>query len=560
MGGRRHPRQLSTTTAGQGAHVLGLARSHRGLGPRVAVPATNTKTRTWQLDKAPRAWNQATMEALLGNQEAYKDIQITKKQIRGQTTTWWFTATTRTDLDVHPIFATLDEQTHELWAFLAAPSRRHTHTHTSSRHIHDTSTTKWQVPNHHSTHSTHSTTTGHGTVTKEAAPAEGEKASDQATKRQCVEHRQIPEGFTKQDLPKDGACMFHGLAKGLTTDSKPILGLQTRGETLAHMLKHAKTYQDLWDGLYANGNKAPTFEAYINDMQRPDAWGGYLELTAAARHYNTRIYIVPEKATDDIMVFHDSSKATTTIALWYTGTHYDYLQPHNGIPDTILQQRGKPKQGLRGGGGSTRTQHTVWTSKATTTQQQQHTVFTSKQPTATPAASDNEDLDVDDFLPPPPPPQHTPDTTPWQHAMRKRTLRTTRGPNNSSFHANGSITWKCPLCPFTTSHGHRQHPPASSATTCSQSHTNSKANTSKHAIQRPESRNDYPESAKPHGSLQWLPTSPPRLQDGTATSAQQECHSKQPTTTTLREPGTHYGHMHRPSTTKQIAKNGDAGA
>lgn len=163
---------------------------------------------------------------------------------------------------------------------------------------------------------------------------------------------------------------------------------------------------------------------------------------------HTHLYIVPEKATDEIMVFDDSSKANNTIGLWYTGTHYDYLQPNDGIPEAFLQQQGKPKQGLRGGGGSKHTQQTVWTSKATT---EQHTVFTSTQPTTAPAHSDIEDLDVDDFLPPPPQPQHTPETTPRQNAMRKRVLRTTRGANNSSFHANGSIAWKCPLCPFKTS-------------------------------------------------------------------------------------------------------------
>ena len=152
------------------------------------------------------------------------------------------------------------------------------------------------------------------------------KHSEQPQKKQCVASRPIPAGLTKVPMPA-GSC-FHSIA-------------QARAETLAHIHKHAETYTDLCDGLMPDDSKAPSWAAYLDHMQKQTAWGGYLEITAAAWYC-----IVPEKASEETMCFHNSRRATADIILWYDGTHYDYIRPQDNIPEDIITQRGKPKQGF----------------------------------------------------------------------------------------------------------------------------------------------------------------------------------------------------------------------
>ncbi len=76
----------------------------------------------------------------------------------------------------------------------------------------------------------------------------------------------------------------------------------------------------------------------------PFTWGGFLEITAAARHWNCRIILIPEDATDEPMSFHNEPNVKNTIALWYNGAHYDYLEPvaiDLTIPDEVLTQKGE---------------------------------------------------------------------------------------------------------------------------------------------------------------------------------------------------------------------------
>jgi hypothetical protein len=266
---------------------------------RVATEASTEKTRTWQLDQAPRAWNQHTVEQLISSQPAFTDTHITRKQVRGKVTTWWFTATSAADLDLHPIFATIDDEIYELWAKLAPPTRKAEHAR--SWHIHDTSTMQWHPPPQ--PRGTHAGTSK-GTITVETPdPDDANKPSEQPQKKQCVASRHVPDGLTKVAMPADGSCLFHSIAQALTDSTgKEILGIQTRAETLAHIHKHTDTYIALWDGLMPD-DKAPSFAAYIDHMQKHTAWGGRIFGTHRNRH------------TPDITTNASSSDSYTQLTL-----------------------------------------------------------------------------------------------------------------------------------------------------------------------------------------------------------------------------------------------------
>ena len=107
------------------------------------------------------------------------------------------------------------------------------------------------------------------------------------------------------------------------------------------------------------GDKAPSFDAYLQAMLNVDSWGSSLEIKALARQFDTKVILVPETLHLDPILFHKQG-TKGTIVLWHTGTHFDCLQgelvglqprPYRGVDDV-----------LRGGGDiCPPSPNTVWT-------------------------------------------------------------------------------------------------------------------------------------------------------------------------------------------------------
>lgn len=93
--------------------------------------------------------------------------------------------------------------------------------------------------------------------------------------------------------------------------------------------------------------------------------GGGLEVLAAARHYNITIHVVPTATDVAICALHASAKEG--IVLWYTGNHYDLLEPQSvEAYDRVAKNRMPGStQGLRGGGGGESTQGNIDHERAT---------------------------------------------------------------------------------------------------------------------------------------------------------------------------------------------------
>lgn len=411
-------------------HQWGLARGPRGLGARIEAEASTQHTRTWQLDRTPREWTQHTVQDLLQANPAFEHTHIIKKQVRGPTATWWFQATTQKELDLHPIFATLDNNNLELWARLAPPTRRTGST--KAWPIKDPSVLQW-------THDRTSLSIGTGaTKMEEAQPQNGNRSpSGQPQKRQCIPIRDIPKGFLKEEVPGDGACLFHCLGKAFSTPTNEILAIQARAEVVAHLNKHQETYAPLWDGLQPDNSKGTTFTAYLEEMQKPTTWGGWLELTAAARHWNTRIIIVPETLADDIMVFHDSRRAEhTTIR----------RASHNGGSEeepTLHTHAGQASHHHHAG-------HTVFTSDSSRGTPAATT--TSQPPTAANHGPQHPQQQPSHPRRRQPPPQRQHMARGWRAQLRHPHTQHTRGPHHSRFGDHNRLVWKCPLCPYETAH------------------------------------------------------------------------------------------------------------
>ena len=240
---------------------------------------------------------------------------------------------------------------------------------------------------------------------------------------------------------------------------------RTPGACRAHSAHaaHEQRYKDLWDKTYPDGTACDDFNQYISTMQQQTSWGGYWEITAAARLYNKRIYVMPENEAEEVMVFHDTEKATGNIVLWYNGSHYDWLKPKcekGTVPTVVLSQRGKPQKPLRGGGKSV---------KAVFTTSSPRTVFThsSKSPAKASARKSlnkeeesraasacvsavrttMEEVEAPELQLQQQRKQEQ-GSRPWREALRKRSIRQLRGEHQSRFATHDTVGWTCPLCAF----------------------------------------------------------------------------------------------------------------
>ena len=108
------------------------------------------------------------------------------------------------------------------WARLAPPTRRTGST--KAWPIKDPSVLQW-------THDRTSLSIGTGaTKMEEAQPQNGNRSpSGQPQKRQCIPIRDIPKGFLKEEVPGDGACLFHCLGKAFSHTNKRDLGHPSTG-------------------------------------------------------------------------------------------------------------------------------------------------------------------------------------------------------------------------------------------------------------------------------------------------------------------------------------------
>lgn len=216
---------------------------------------------------------------------AFENPQVLKKQVWGATATWWYTAIILTKTSIY--IPSLPKSTTQHWARLAPPTRKHNNT--KSWRIRDSSVLQWTRSNNEAI--------AIGAGAKHSSQKKAPMADQPATnlRSQCVGIRDAPQGFAKIEVPQDGACMFRCLGKALFTDDKELFALQARAEVVSHMHRRQETYEPFRDKKLADDAPASNFQAYLYVGQKPATWGGWLELTAAARHWNARVIVVPER-------------------------------------------------------------------------------------------------------------------------------------------------------------------------------------------------------------------------------------------------------------------------
>ena len=104
--------------------------------------------------------------------------------------------------------------------------------------------------------------------------------------------RKIPDSITRNVVPSSGNCLFEAIALALIRKAKlKTSHRQVRAQIVAHLRKKADEYEIRWDKKDHEGKPCDTWEKYLQGITKPNTKGGALEVAAAAKHWNMKIYI-----------------------------------------------------------------------------------------------------------------------------------------------------------------------------------------------------------------------------------------------------------------------------
>ena len=173
----------------------------------------------------------------------------------------------------------------------------------------------------------------------------GTPVKDRPTKRPAVMSKP-PHGLKAHANPGAGNCVFEALGQGLSPD-QPKPARSVRASIVNHLKRHAARCQPWWDQKEPTKEEGPceSWEVYLTKLAKVGAWGGSIELAAAAVHYDRPIVVFQPTGVPEI--YNAQGQAGSAIPLWYCNRHYE----EGALPDGVAQQAATgPMQGGRGGG------------------------------------------------------------------------------------------------------------------------------------------------------------------------------------------------------------------
>ena len=175
----------------------------------------------------------------------------------------------------------------------------------------------------------------------------GTPVKDRPSKRPAVMSKP-PHGLKARANLGAGNCVFEALGQGLSPE-QPKPARSVRASIVNHLQRHAARYQPWWDGKEPSSEEKPceSWDLYLSKLAKVGAWGGSIELAAAAVHYDRPIIVFQPTGVPEI--YNAQGKAGSAILLWFCNRHYEFLE--GALPDGVAQQAATgPMQGGRGGG------------------------------------------------------------------------------------------------------------------------------------------------------------------------------------------------------------------
>lgn len=151
------------------------------------------------------------------------------------------------------------------------------------------------------------------------APAKVSKVQTPKAVSSEIPHVFVPELSTNlilRNVPDDNSCLFSSISLALTgTIDWKLLDLRRVVAETIRKSPHIYTTEIL---------ERP-IEQYCDWIQKPESWGGAIELGILAKHLNIRITTYDIDLGQPITFQDESNPATRFIVLIYSGIHYDAI-------------------------------------------------------------------------------------------------------------------------------------------------------------------------------------------------------------------------------------------
>lgn len=357
------------------AGTLGIARGWKSLGTRVpkATDAPDqARTRAWKITGVPRDWGHDCIVAQM-TQAGLSDVQVTSRRTYGRYSVLFATARGKDKLD----FLEFEFQNVTVLATAQAPSRgartvkqslksssgvsfgandtgMQDRPKTVHRSFYADSPIKKKVktdapagPGGAEQQEVAATQLDEAAKEDEDMPSkEGEGNSSAASAGVKTPERRIPEGMVAMPNSGMGNCIFEAIGQALNPE-KPKPHMSVRSSVVSHLKRHESRYKPWWDQKNPNGEAGTTWENYIKLLNKNMAWGGALEIAAAAAHFDRAIHVLgPHMVHSE--VYNRNAKGEP-ICLWFQKEHYEWLK--GKTPASILagESCNGPLQGGRGG-------------------------------------------------------------------------------------------------------------------------------------------------------------------------------------------------------------------
>ncbi|CAE7196323.1 Slc9a8 [Symbiodinium sp. CCMP2592] len=327
--------------------------------------------RVWNFPHVPASWGQKEVLQVLD--QSFKDVALIQHKRTGAEYLYRFRATLKHgDLDLVPLSAIVESEPGKdneitLWATVAPYKPKQakqrplrcapTPCLAKEKPALEPQSVKIQVP---------AELDDDG---KEVSPAKHVAAS----------HRQIPSGCDLIETPKDGACLFHAIARGLHWLSGPKKTEHShrdlRARCVEHLRKYASQYIGEWDGhgpalqkLRENAaSPEDAFEEYLKLIASESAYASTIELKALGRLFDCHILVIPRDGNFSAMSFH-AQQRKRRLVLWYTPRHIELLLPAKDAkdyPEEVFSVTSGAVVDLRAGGDdASQCSGIVWTACA----------------------------------------------------------------------------------------------------------------------------------------------------------------------------------------------------
>ncbi|CAE7517053.1 gcs-1 [Symbiodinium sp. CCMP2592] len=349
----------------------GLATQGGRIGARSPRDPSQAVPRVWNFPHVPASWGQKEVLQVLD--QSFKDVALIQHKRTGAEYLYRFRATLKHgDLDLVPLSAIVESEPGKdneitLWATVAPYKPKQakqrplrcapTPCLAKEKPALEPQSVKIQVP---------AELDDDG---KEVSPAKHVAAS----------HRQIPSGCDLIETPKDGACLFHAIARGLHWLSGPKKTEHShrdlRARCVEHLRKYASQYIGEWDGhgpalqkLRENAaSPEDAFEEYLKLIASESAYASTIELKALGRLFDCHILVIPRDGNFSAMSFH-AQQRKRRLVLWYTPRHIELLLPAKDAkdyPEEVFSVTSGAVVDLRAGGDDvSQCSGTVWTACA----------------------------------------------------------------------------------------------------------------------------------------------------------------------------------------------------